>query len=782
MGKNENIPVGPGRGSGASSLVAYCLGITDLNPMSQNLLFERFLNPERISMPDFDIDFCQENRNRVIQHVLDKYGNDYVAQVITFGRLQARAAIRDVGRVLAMPYSEVDAIAKLIPEQLGVTLQEALDQSKALQELKQTDSQTSTLIDLAQRIEGLVRHVSIHAAGVIIADQPILNYAPLYKGNEDENVIQYDLKHAEKIGLVKFDFLGLKTLTHIRKTFNWIEKNRNKKISKHDISLSDPGIYEIMSEGDTLGVFQFEGRGITDLIQKSKPVCFEDIIAINALFRPGPMDMIPEFLERRKSKTAEYIFPELAPILKETHGIVVYQEQVLLLSALIAGYSYAEADVLRRAMGKKIRSEMKKQKSRFIEGAEKNKYDTKKAEKLFDTVAEFAKYGFNKAHAAAYCVLAAQTAWLKKYYPVEFFAALMSTEINDHKKLTRYIQNTKDHNIKIQPPSVNDSEYDFSPKGEEIFFALGAIKGVGLSAVENIIKARKRVKKFESFDHFLESVDVRKVNKKTIDALTRAGAFDGLGYERSSIINHFDRLIQRAEKKRIDQEVGQINMFSELDSEQPMNLTSKDAWTYLEKLQNEKKAIGFYLSKHPLEHFRPYLKNIPSKTIQESKESNDEMVRMWGMIEDLKEIQTRKGDIMAFANLEDHTGYLDLVFFSSVYLDNEKLIKRDEPIYIMGRLQKSESSYKCIVEKVQTLSAYLSQVNQLEITLSKQVQDTELTQLREIMKDNSGKTPVVFKLDTGLKMKVQEPSGLNLSIPVLEDMRKVITGDQIQLF
>ena len=780
--KKENIPVGPGRGSGASSLVAYCLEITDLNPMSQNLLFERFLNPERISMPDFDIDFCQENRNRVIQHVLDKYGNDYVAQVITFGRLQARAAIRDVGRVLAIPYSEVDAIAKLIPEQLGITIQEALSQNKALQELKQTDSQTSTLIDLAQRIEGLVRHVSIHAAGVIIADQPILNYAPLYKGNEDENVIQYDLKHAEKIGLVKFDFLGLKTLTHIQKTFNWIQKNRNKKIDKHNIPLSDPGIYEIMSQGDTLGIFQFEGRGITDLIQKSKPVCFEDIIAINALFRPGPMDMIPVYLERRKSKTAEYIFPELAPILKETHGIVVYQEQVLLLSALIAGYSYAEADVLRRAMGKKIKSEMKKQKNRFIEGAEKNKYDTKKAEKLFDTVAEFAKYGFNKAHAAAYCVLAAQTAWLKKYYPVEFFAALMSTEINDHKKLTRYIQNAKDHNIKIQSPNVNESEYDFSPKKDEIFFALGAIKGVGQSAVENIIKARKKIGQFESFNHFLESVDVRKVNKKTIDALARAGAFDGLGYERASIISHFDLLIQRADKKKVDQEIGQTNMFSDLDPEEDTHLDHTEAWTYLEQLQNEKKAIGFYLSKHPLEHFKPYIKNVSSQTIQEAKESHQDVVQIWGMIENLKEVQTRKGQTMAFSSFEDHTGHLDLVFFSSIYLDNEKLIKKDEPVCVTGRLQKSDSSYKCIVERVQTFSTYLSQVNQLEITLSEKVQDQELNKLREIMKGNSGKTPVVFKLNTGLKMKAQEPSGLNLSIPVLEDMRKVITGERIQLF
>ena len=460
--KKQHIPVGPGRGSGASSLVAYCLGITDIDPMKQNLLFERFLNPERISMPDFDIDFCQEHRNRVIRHVQDTYGEDFVAQVITFGRLQAKAAIRDVGRVLAMPYAEVDAIAKLIPDKIGVTIKESIDQNATLQELKETDSQISTLLDLAMKIEGLVRHVSIHAAGVVIADQPMVHYAPLYRNPEgDNNVIQYDLKHAKKIGLVKFDFLGLKTLTHIQGALDLIKENRGKDINKRNILLSDPGIYELMNRGDTLGVFQFEGFGITDLIKKAKPECFEDIIAINALFRPGPMDMIPSYLERRKSKTAKYLFSVLEPILKETHGIVVYQEQVLLISALIAGYSYGEADVLRRAMGEKISSEMKKQKKRFLEGAKKNQYDLKKSEELFDTVAEFAKYGFNKAHATAYCVLAAQTAWLKHYYPVEFFASLMSTEMGDTKKVTKYIKNAKERSIPIQSPHVNDCQYDF---------------------------------------------------------------------------------------------------------------------------------------------------------------------------------------------------------------------------------------------------------------------------------------------------------------------------------
>jgi len=777
--KQQEIPVGPGRGSGASSLVAYTLGITDLDPMPQNLLFERFLNPERISMPDFDVDFCQEQRNRVIQHVQETYGKDYVAQVITFGRLQARAAIRDVGRVLSMSYSDVDAIVKLIPERLGITLQDALNQNPALKELTETDSQIFTLMDLAQRIEGLVRHVSIHAAGVIIADKPILHYGPLYRGAEDENVIQFDLKYAKKIGLVKFDFLGLKTLTHIQRAFELIKKNRNKKIHTEDISLSDEGIYQIMSQGDTLGIFQFEGKGITDLIRKAKPTCFEDIIAINALFRPGPMDMIPTYLERRKSKTAKYIFQELEPILRETHGIVVYQEQVLLISAMIAGYSYAEADVLRRAMGEKIPSEMKKQKTRFLSGAKKKNHDLKKAEKLFDTVAEFAKYGFNKAHAAAYCVLAAQTAWLKHYYPVEFFAALLTTEMGDTVKVTKYIQNARGRGIKLKSPHVNYSEYEFSVHDEEIYFALGAVKGVGGVAVRHIVSVREKTGPFKSFDHFLESVDFKRVNKKTIDSLVKAGAFDGLGYERFEIASNFDLLIEKAEKKKQDILTGQSDLFSLLDEGEAVCLAHSKKWSNLEKLNYEKQVIGFYLSEHPLDYFKPYLRSYPSETIQEITEKPKDQIKVWGIIENLREVKTRKGATMGFAQLGDRTGQLDLVFFSSVYLDNEKLLQSDEPVYIEGRFQPADN--KCIVEKVIPLSLLLLRVNKVEISISDQIKDRQMEGLKQIIESNEGSSMVVFNINIGassLRMKSQTPLSVNFS--VLEEMREFIPPENIK--
>ncbi len=527
--KKNNIPVGPGRGSGAGSLVAYSLKITDLDPLRYNLIFERFLNPERISMPDFDIDFCQDRRPEVIQYVTEKYSPQSVSQIITYGKLQTRAAMRDVGRVLGFSFTEVNHICKLVPEKLGITISEALEAEPQFAELMEQDPQVQTLIDLALKIEGLVRHAGIHAAGVIIADGQIMNHAPLYIGADGENVVQYDMKHAEKIGLIKFDFLGLKTLTHIQKAFDFIKANRGKTITHAQISMSDPGIYELMQKGDTAGVFQFEGAGITSLIVKAKPSRFEDLVAITALYRPGPMDMIPDYLKRKHGETSvKYIFPELEAILEETYGIVVYQEQVQLVASKIANYSLGEADMLRRAMGKKIASEMEMQKERFLKGARENNFDEKKANELFDMMAEFAKYGFNKSHAAAYCVITAQTAWLKHYYPVEFYAALLSTEMNNTDNVVKYTKDAAKKGIKVLPPSVNVSEYLFTVNGDDIIFSLGAIKGVGGAAVESIIQARAEQpqQKFETLDDFFASVDLRKVNKKTIESLIKAGALE----------------------------------------------------------------------------------------------------------------------------------------------------------------------------------------------------------------------------------------------------------------
>ena len=542
---------------------------------------------------------------------------------------------------------------------------------------------------------------------------------------------------------------------------------------------------EIINKGDTLGIFQFEGYGITDLIRKAKPKCFEDIVAINALFRPGPMDMIGLYLERRKSKTARYIFPELEPILKETHGIVVYQEQVLLISAVIAGYSFAEADILRRAMAEKIPSEMEKQKSRFLRGAKEKGFDLKKAEALFDKVAEFAKYGFNKAHAAAYCVLAAQTAWLKHYYPAEFFASLLTTEMADTDKVTKYIKNALERGIRILSPHLNHSKYSFAVKGDEIYFALGAIKGVGQAAVENILQAKKNLSdgEFKSFDQFLESVDFKKVNKKTIDSLAKAGAFDGLGYQRAVIISNLSAFMERAENKKRDKQAGQGDLFSFGGEEQKASLVEEQFWTSLEQLKYEKTVIGFYLSKHPLDYFKPITQLLLGEKIQNVKKNNMESAKMWGMLSDLRETMTRKGSTMAFARLEDQTGSLDLIFFSKIYLDFEKLLKTDEPVYIEGRLKREDSS-RCVVEKVTPLSFVLEQVQGVEIHIPESAESSVLDQLKKVMKESEGKTAVLFKLNvdgSSLNLKSRDPGGLSLSLEVLEKMKKLIPAKNIRL-
>ncbi|MFN8846081.1 MAG: DNA polymerase III subunit alpha, partial [Bdellovibrionales bacterium] len=483
--KQNQIPVGPGRGSGAGSLVAYVLRVTDLDPIPYGLLFERFLNPERISMPDFDIDFCMDRRPDVIRYVTEKYGAESVCQIITYGKLQTRAALKDVGRVLGMSFSEVDVVTKLIPDKLGIGLQESIETEPRLREMMELNPQIATLVDLALRVEGLVRHAGIHAAGVIIADGQITQHAPLFKGADNETVVQYDMKHAEKIGLIKFDFLGLKTLTHIKRALELVEKNHKKTVLPHQIPMDDGACFELLGRGDTAGVFQFEGDGITDATKKIKPTSFADVTAITSLYRPGPMANIPEYTARKHGeKPVEFLLSDTAEILKETYGILVYQEQVMAIASKIAGYSLGEADMLRRAMGKKIKEEMDQHRVRFLKGAATNGHDPKKSEELFDLMYKFADYGFNKSHAAAYSVITLQTAWIKAHYPVEFFAALLSTEVNNTDNVVKYVKDAQKHNIEVKAPHINFSDYLFTCMDRLIYFGLGAIKGVGQAAVE----------------------------------------------------------------------------------------------------------------------------------------------------------------------------------------------------------------------------------------------------------------------------------------------------------
>ncbi len=811
--KNNDIPVGPGRGSGAGSIVAWSLGITDLDPMQYNLIFERFLNPERISMPDFDVDFCQENRGRVIDYVVNKYGAGSVSQIITYGKLQAKAAIRDVGRVLGMTYAEVDVISKLMPDKLGLTLKEALELEPRLRQAVDDDPKIATLLDLAQKIEGLTRHAGIHAAGVIIADGDIVSRAPLYRGADGENVVQYDMKHAEKLGLIKFDFLGLKTLTHVQDAFKLVERNRKKKLTTADISLKDPGVYKIMCRGDTAGIFQFEGEGITDLIRKSQPNCFEDIVAINALYRPGPMDMIPDYVERKLGKTpVKFLFKELEPILKETYGIVVYQEQVQLIAATIANYSLGEADVLRRAMGKKDPEEMARQKSRFLSGAAKNNHDPDKAEELFDLMAKFAEYGFNKSHAAAYCVVAAYTAYLKNYYPTEFYAALLSTEMSDTDKVVKYIKDARSHDIVVRPPHINFSEYKFNVVGDEIVFSLGGVKGVGEAAVEAIVEARREQpdQKFESLEKFFEVVDLRRVNKKTVECLIKAGALDGFGFNRAELTAGYARFIDRADKRKKDANVGQGSLFSfaaddavaggaETEDHESVQLEKAPDWSRSARLAFEKEVLGFYLSGHPLDAIQNLLKPYTTNSIRDLENvATKSKVSVAGLVSGLKEIITKKGTRMAFGTLEDTSAGLELVIFPDVFAQNEVALKSDGALVISGTFEKGDgaeggrAALKILVEKIQRVQDLFKQAKKLKIELkADRFESNELNSkmalLKEVFEKNPGPTSCLLQIhlpdiEQVVDLEISSPRGVDLNPQFFERVATILEEPHWSLY
>lgn len=771
--KVHDIPVGPGRGSGAGSLVAFSLKITDLDPMPYKLLFERFLNPERISMPDFDIDFCQDRRQEVIQYVTEKYSEQSVSQIITYGKLQAKAAIKDVGRVLGMLYAEVDQVSKLIPEKPGTTLSDALEAEPRLNEMMEMNPQVDTLVNLAKRVEGLVRHAGIHAAGVIIADGSLVTKAPLYRGADGENVVQYDMKHAEKIGLIKFDFLGLKTLTHIQRALKLIEKNRNKKLLTSEISLADPGIYEIMSKGDTAGIFQFEGEGITDAIRKIRPTSFFDITAINALYRPGPMAMIPEFAKRKHGEEpVTFLFDELKDVLQETYGIIVYQEQVMGIASKIAGYSLGEADMLRRAMGKKIKEEMDQHRLRFMKGALEKGFDQKKSDELFDLMYKFADYGFNKSHAAAYCVIAAHTAYLKNYYPSEFFAALLSTELSDTDKVVKYVKDAQKRGLEVRPPHVNHSEFLFTVKGDDIYFGLGAIKGIGELAINAIVEAREKTddKQFHTLEDFFEKVDLKRLNKKVVECLIKAGALDGFGAHRAQLMNGYQKYLDRAEEARQDREVGQVSLFDLGDStENDVKLDQVKPWNRTASLAFEKEVLGFYLSDHPLKGYENIAKLWTSGSLSQmpailsehkakqsldtskqkydyrNRDGNKKRVVVSGILTESRELITKKGTRMAFARLEDLTGNLELVIFPDSYAKLEPLLKEEKPLLVGGFLEGEEGGAKIIVDSVGLLEEAIRKTKKMILRLDL-LDEVHYEKLYSVLSSRTGKVPLELRV------------------------------------
>ena len=667
--KAHGIPVGPGRGSGAGSLVAYSLTITDLDPLRFGLIFERFLNPERVSMPDFDIDFCQERRGEVITYVQEKYGVDRVAQIITFGTLQARAVLRDVGRVLQLPLGLVDRLCKMVPNNPAnpTTLAKAIEIEPRLQQAKADDEAVAHLLAVALQLEGLYRNASTHAAGIVIGDQPLTELVPLYKDpRSDLPATQFNMKWVESAGLVKFDFLGLKTLTVLERAMRYLEQ-RGAGVDLNLLPLDDAATYELMSQGQTVGVFQFEGQGMRDTLRKLRPGNIEDITALGALYRPGPMDNIDTFVDCKFGrKPIDVLHPSLAPVLSETYGVIVYQEQVMQIAQILAGYSLGEADLLRRAMGKKKKEEMDLQKARFVSGATERGITAGQASGIFELVAKFAGYGFNKSHAAAYALISYQTAWLKTNAPVEFFAPSMSQDISNTDKLAVFYQDARRASVVIRPPDINRSGADFTVEDGEVLYALGAIRNVGLAAMEHLVATREAGGRFRDLFDFVERVDPKLINKRALENLARAGAFDNLHPNRAQIVAAADDLMAYGQSVAAERASAQATLFGEQADASRPRLAKRDAWGQTEQLDEELSAVGFYLTGHPLEDMVPMLRRRRTVLLTDAlvqAEAGMEAFRMAGVVRRRQErASARSGEKFAFVSLSDPTGEYEVLF------------------------------------------------------------------------------------------------------------------------
>jgi DNA polymerase-3 subunit alpha len=717
--KQNNIPVGPGRGSGAGSVVAWALTITNLDPLRFGLLFERFLNPERISMPDFDIDFCQERRDEVIRYVQGKYGSDRVAQIITFGTLQPRAALRDVGRVLQMPYSQVDRICKLVPNNPAapVTLQEAIDGEPALQEQITEDARVSRLVEYALRLEGLYRHASTHAAGVVIGDRPLNELVPLYRDpRSDMPVTQFSMKYVELAGLVKFDFLGLKTLTVIAKTLELL-KNREIQIQIDTLPFDDGPTFEMLCKGNTTGVFQLESSGMRDILRNMKPDSFEDIIAIVALYRPGPMDNIPSYIRRKHGEEKpDYYYPNLEPILKETYGIMIYQEQVMQIAQELAGYSLGGADLLRRAMGKKIKVEMDAQRKNFFEGAVAKGVPGEKATEVFDQVAKFAGYGFNKSHAAAYALVSYQTAYLKANFPVEFMAASMTLDMQNTDKLNTFKQELEHMGVKLLPPDINKSSVTFSVEvnieESSVRYALAAIKNVGEVAMEGLVSERKANGDYKNLEDFANRLDTKIVNKRQVEYLIRSGGLDCLNSNRKQLFGGVSSIVGHAGAAQQARESEQIGLFGGADNLAPkIDLHISEDWSESDRLKEEFGAIGFYLSAHPLDSCAKVLERlnvISYAKLEETKISGP--IKMAGMVVSKKERISAKGNKYAFVQLSDSSSSYEITVFSDLLAASRDLLEAGNKIIINGSAD-TKDQLKILANKIKSLDSSIAKIN-----------------------------------------------------------------------
>ncbi len=787
--KREGIRVGPGRGSVGGSLVAFCLGITNMDPIKYGLLFERFLNPERISLPDIDIDFSDRGRDKIIRYVINKYGKDNVAQIITFGTMAARAVVRDVGRVLDIPYSDVDRIAKMIPWVPDMNLKKAQEQRVELRTLVKSDPRIQRLMSYSEILEGLCRHASTHAAGVVIAPQALTEFVPLYKGSRDEITTQYDMRSIEEIGLLKMDFLGLRTLTVIDDTLQMLREEKNTVLDFDSIPLDDKKTYQLFSNGETVGIFQFESSGMREYLCKLKPESLDELTAMNALYRPGPLDskMTDEYIDRKRGlKKISYEHPLLEPILKETYGVIVYQEQVLKIASDLGGYSLGKADILRKAMGKKKAELMVQQREEFKKGAKAMGIKQVVVDKIFDLMATFGRYGFNKAHSTGYAFLAYQTAYLKAHYPVQFMAASMTSETGNTDRIVTLMEECKRMGIEVLPPDVNESVGKFKVVGNQIRFGLEAVKNVGHGAIEAIVEVREKVGKFKSIFRFCGEVDMSAVNKRVMESLIQAGAFDSVSKHRAQLMASLDVATNCGQNLQEEKKRGQTSLF-DLAGETKVAPIPKvpevPEWPISEILSKEKEMLGFYVSGHPLTRYEEELKTFVTKDTKTIEEARDgEELYIGGVITHVKTNVDRKKKQMAFITLEDFVGTVEVVIFSDCYEKSRRIIRADSMVLVRGRASTKEGEKaKVVASDIVSLSkTYQKMKPPVHILLLSSGTGQDIVgELKEILNLHPGKSPVILHVRTNdeeLKMRLKNAE-VEVSRELLTDL-KCLCGEK----
>lgn len=787
--RKKGIQVGPGRGSAAGSIVAYTTGITDIDPLPYNLLFERFLNPERVSMPDVDTDFCIERREEVIQYVTEKYGKTNVSQIVTLGTLGAKQVIRDVSKVMGYSVSESERLSKMIPKEVGVKLKDAVKEGSELHAVCEENPNTKQIVDLSLKLEGLARHTSIHAAGVVISRHPLDTIVPVEKSKEGSLVAQYQMTELEKLGLLKMDFLGLRNLTMISGALDIIERNRGFRLDLDEVTFDDPKTYELLSSGATVGVFQLESSGMQNLVIRLEPNVFEEIIALIALYRPGPLGsgMVDDFVERKHGRQPiDFAHPSIEPVLKDTYGLVVYQEQIMQISQIIASYTLGQADLLRRAMGKKDLEKMVKQRATFLEGAAKNGVSEEIATKLFDVMEKFAEYGFNKSHSAAYAVITYRTAYLKANYPIEYMAALISSVMNNPDKVPMYTAESKRMGIKILQPDVNASENGFSVDATSIRFGLKAVKGVGENVISAIVEARHQDGPFKSLYDFCKRVSSNVLNKKAVESLIKAGGFDSVNKNRKQLLENMENTIAAAFKKQKDDLSGQTSFFgmaSDEDSndsfDEAPTLTEVEPFAEEEALGLEKLVLGLYVSGHPLDKYRDQIDRFSSINLSHVSEIEDGMsITIGGMITGLRPLVTKKGDTMAVFTIEDLTGAIEVVAFPDAWSKSSDIIQNDSKVLLHGKVNIRDDERKILLTSVTPLS----KIPYLEIKVYNDTSMVKLVSMRSILQEFPGETPVILNyIDSQLEIVAGKDYWIQTNDGVIDKLKQMFNNESIQM-